>query len=172
MENPYVPPEAELRTGLDHAGTLPIFDRASSVFLTAIIALVGACVGQVASLVPMLVTGRAAIPENVSRLLWIWFAVTGFAVCCGLYGSYCSLRRASVANLSLPTFLLLYSVTARVENLQFGWPFQLHMGMVFGRVGIGLNLVGVGMIIWWLVIRNRETSRAGFSDQADRAPAG
>jgi hypothetical protein len=166
MDNPYLPPESPSRTGPEATSPAsppepPRFDQPSSAFLTAIIALVGACAAQVASLVTMLLVGQSQIPTTSHGLLWTWLGFSGVAVCCGLHGGYRSLRRGSVASPTLPAFLGLYSLTARVDNLQFGWPFQLHMGMVLGHVGIGLNFVGVGMILWWIWLKGRETARAG-----------
>jgi hypothetical protein len=33
-------------------------------------------------------------------------------------------------------------VTARAGSVSFGWPLQIHVGMVFGSFGVGLNLIG------------------------------
>ena len=165
MDNPYHPPEATMQDeplseGPGKGTTLPLFDKSSSIFLTIAIILVGASAAQVVSLVSMLFASRPAVPANISGVLWAWLGFTGFAVCCGLHGGYQAFRRGSVRSLSLLAFLVFYCVTARVNNISFGWPFQLHMGMVFGHFGIGLNVVGVGMILWWIWIKGHLAAQA------------
>ena len=154
MDNPYLPPLAVAPTEFPpespvDAPTSPTFDPSSAAFLTIAMAFVGACLVQVASLVPLMFTERRDLPENFRSFLLGWFAYSVAASFFGLHGGYHALRRGSPKVPSLLTFFLFYCFTAKVGNVSFGWPFQLHIGMAFGGFGLGINLVGIGMVLWW-----------------------
>lgn len=120
--------------------------RRASLFQTVVISLAGASAAQVVSLASMLLFGLRSSSGASLAFLWAWLVLTSIGTCCGLYGGYRAVRSGASGDPFLLAFLVLSCLTMRAGNLSLGWPFQLHLGMVFGPVGLGANLVGLGLL--------------------------
>ena len=145
--------------------------KSAAVFLTITTLLVGATLAQAAALAATLVFSRSNLPANAQGVAGIWFFVNMLAVFLGIAGTYRALRRGSEARRMILAYFLVYSIALRYETVSLGWPFQLHLGLALGRGGIGVNLVGVAMAIWWFTLKTIEAARADATDSVARAVA-
>ena len=180
QDDPYAVPEADVDPGAAEPSSGPGAERAlgatrlnrsGSLFLTAVIALAGASLAQAATLAATLLFAPRGIPTPYVGPCWAWLMLAGPAACCGLYGGYRALRRGSVSGPYLLTFFVLYSITARVDNVSFGWPLQVHVGLFLGRGGFGVNLVGVGLLVWRRAVGRRDRAGRRVSAEPIVSPA-
>lgn len=144
-------------------------NRRVSLFLTVVVSLAGASAAQVFSLSWLLLFGLRSPEGSSIAFLWAWLVLTGIGTSCGLLGGYRAIRSGAVGDPFLLAFLIAYCLTMRTGQLSLGWPFQLHAGIVFGPVGLGANLVGVGLLAcrWQL----QRAERAKFSESNDPVAA-
>ena len=165
MDDNYLPPAASLRA--DSPARSPIapgMGRAAAAFLTVAAVLIGACAAQAGALMMTTLLNGARIPPEARGLYSCWGLLNSVATALGVAGIYRAYRRAATGRLTLLAFLILYSGTFRANNLAFAWPFQANVGMFIGTGGVGVNLVGVAMIVWWFALKAGEAARADAAD--------
>jgi len=124
-----------------------------SLLVLAAVGLAGASsssAAQAAMYAASIHSGMPGVDSLVIAMIWGWFVVSAFAVVCGLAGGYRALRSGVIRQPLILIFFLLYALTLRVDNLSLGWPWQFHLGMVMGRIGLGVNVVGAFLLSWYL----------------------
>jgi hypothetical protein len=135
--------------------------RTDSLLLVLVVALAGASTcsaAQAALFVASISPEGTGFDPSVRAMIWAWVAISALAVALGLVGGYRAVRSRDVRRPAVLAFLVLYSVTLRLDNLSMGWPWQCHVGVAVGRVGLGLNLVGALLLIWYLSAARRPRS--------------
>ncbi|MBI1323152.1 hypothetical protein GC170_08185 [bacterium] len=127
--------------------------RTDSLLILAAVGLAGASsssAAQAAMYAASIRSGMPGVDSLVIAMIWWWVAVSAFAVVCGLAGGYRAVRSGVIRQPLILTFFLLYALTLRVDNVSLGWPWQFHLGMVMGRIGLGVNVVGAFLLTWYL----------------------
>ena len=137
--------------------------RPDSVLLVLSLTLAGAStssLAQAAMVAASIDTGLTGSDPMVLFLMWGWIAASALAVACGLIGGYQAIQSQVVSQPAILVFLVLYSITVRIDRVSLGWPWQFHLGIVLGRVGLGINVVGALLLLWFVKAANRSESGA------------
>lgn len=141
-------------------------NRTDALLILAGVALAGASsatAAQAAAYAASIHVGTPGVDSLVMRMIWGWAVVLTVAVPAGVAGGYRAMRSGNIRQPLLLVFFLLYSLTMRVDNVSLGWPWQAHAGLVMGRVGLGVNLVGVALLIWYRRTWNRPDDQPAAS---------
>ena len=140
--------------------------RSDSLLILAGVALAGASsssAAQAAMYAASIRPGTPGVDSLVTAMIWAWVVTCAVAVVAGLAGGYLALRSGGARQPLLLVFFLLYSLTLRVDNVSLGWPWQFHLGMVMGRIGLGVNVVGGALLMWYLRVYNQPGVESPFS---------
>lgn len=135
--------------------------RADSLLVLAAAALAGASsssAAQTAAFATSVRPGMPGVDSLVMAMLWAWIAISAVAVVVGLAGGYRALRSGVLQQPLLLMFFGLYTLTLRVDYVSLGWPWQFHLGMIMGRIGLGVNIVGAALLVWYVRVCKRHAA--------------
>jgi hypothetical protein len=131
--------------------------RSHTWFIVALIALAGFNLAELELLVVNYFTGHQ-YPDTQFFFVtfWLWAAAGLLAAYAGLVGGYQAIRQGNLSNPYLTAFCFLMSCTGKVDGQELGWSavrLSFHLG--FSRLALGVNVVGVGLLILLATFREQ-----------------
>jgi hypothetical protein len=129
--------------------------------IVLVVALTGANIAQQGGLAATVVANQAGAPQTelFSNVFWFfWLPTAGLATFAGLWGGYRALCEGNLSNGWLTLFAVLFSIVLKVDGLELGWSYlRFAINFTVGRIGLGVNVVGIILLATLWVERGRST---------------
>jgi hypothetical protein len=93
-------------------------------------------------------------------MFWVWLVVSVVAIVSGFYGGYLAIVRRSVRNPYLMIFAITWCGYLIVDGVKLGlMALDLSFTFSIGRVGFGINGLGVALLFWLVALGRAEVER-------------
>jgi hypothetical protein len=93
-------------------------------------------------------------------MFWIWLAVATVAIGCSIYGGYLAIVSRTVRNPYLMVFTVTWCGYLIVDGVKLGlMALDLSFTFTGGRVGFGINALGIALLIWLVSLREADAPR-------------
>lgn len=126
------------------------FEQRKIIFIIVLLTIEGFYAGYNAGIMPGFILSQT-FPRIIYVGFWIWLLGAVSSLLCLTIGSYLLLRHGKTANHFIFTYLVLVSLEFKTNIVKFNWlPFSLSFYLQLGDVGIGINFVGLLLLVWYL----------------------
>ena len=134
-------------------------DKRTAAIIVLLLALTGANIAQQGGYAASVVRDQAGAPDSqlFSSAFWfVWLPLAALSAFAGLWGAYRSLREGNLSNGWLTLFAVLFSLTLVIDGVELGWAYvRLGINIKFGRIGLGVNFVGITLLTALWIERGR-----------------
>ena len=149
--------------------------RSQAAFIVVVSVLVGGALNIIAALCQRYFFTELLPDTTAFRwIMTLWLAIGFTAVGCGIAGIYFALRRGTFNTGLLTVFCVLYCFEFTVDGVQLRWAeIAASVGWAIRSLGFAarFNFVGLGLLIWLMILRGRTGPRSAALPTAPSAHA-
>jgi hypothetical protein len=129
------------------------FGTGSALFSITVSMLIGATIGYILGVsLPLFLKQMNTIPKPISTGFLINYIVIIIEVLCAMVGMFIFLRFGRKNPLLLLS-ILIASLEFKVYNFKFTFLLlELAFNYQIGAIGLGINCIGILLIIWYLYL--------------------